>query len=104
MRSINCSSFGRSMKIFAFCFFSMTIAVLRSAHAQEVVRIAVGVDRCLPLGGLLRRRDFSRNTALNSKITQFSGGPDLADATMAGETDIASSAPPPGCRGSSAAL
>src|SRR5207247_2051503 len=62
-----------------------------AAHAQDVVRIGVGVDPSFTSWWVAADKDFFAKHNLKAEITQFSGGPDLADATMAGEQDFGSS-------------
>jgi NitT/TauT family transport system substrate-binding protein len=62
-----------------------------TAQAQDVVRIAVGVDPSYTSWWVAADRGFFSKHNLKAEITQFSGGPDLADATMAGEQDFGSS-------------
>jgi ABC-type nitrate/sulfonate/bicarbonate transport system substrate-binding protein len=61
------------------------------ATAQDVVRIGVGVDPSFTTWWVAKDRDFFKRYNINAEITQFSGGPELADSTMAGEMDFGSS-------------
>jgi NitT/TauT family transport system substrate-binding protein len=60
-------------------------------RAQETVRIAVGVDPVFTPWWIAEEKGFYKKYGVKAEITQFSGGPALADATMAGEADIGSS-------------
>jgi NitT/TauT family transport system substrate-binding protein len=62
-----------------------------SARGQDVVRVAVGVDPVYTPWWIAEERGFYKKYGIKADITQFSGGPALADATMAGEADISSS-------------
>jgi NitT/TauT family transport system substrate-binding protein len=70
-----------------FLFLSSAVPV----RAQEVVRIAVGVDPVFTAWWIAQEKGFYKKHGINVEITQFSGGPALADATMAGDADIGSS-------------
>jgi NitT/TauT family transport system substrate-binding protein len=60
-------------------------------RAQETVRIGVGVDPVFTPWWIAEEKGFYRKHGIKAEITQFSGGPALSDATMAGEMDIGSS-------------
>jgi len=63
-----------------------------AALAQDpVVRVGVGVDPSYTSWWVAADRGFFAKRNLKVELTQFSGGPDLADATMAGEQDFGSS-------------
>src|ERR1700674_1294596 len=62
-----------------------------SARGQDVVRVAVGVDPVYTPWWIAEERGFYKKHGIKADITQFLGGPALADATMAGEADISSS-------------
>ena len=62
-----------------------------SAVAQDTVRVGVGVDPSFTSWWVAADKGFFAKRNLKVEITQFSGGPDLADATMAGEQDFGSS-------------
>jgi NitT/TauT family transport system substrate-binding protein len=62
-----------------------------STPAQNAVRVGVGVDPSFTSWWVAADRGFFAKRDLKVEITQFSGGPDLADATMAGEQDFGSS-------------
>lgn len=62
-----------------------------STVAQDAVRVGVGVDPSFTSWWVAADRGFFMKRNLKVEITQFSGGPDLADATMAGEQDFGSS-------------
>src|SRR5262249_38509281 len=61
------------------------------ASAEDTVRIGVGVDPSFTTWWVAKDRGFFAKRNINAEITRFSGGPDLADATMAGEMDFGSS-------------
>jgi NitT/TauT family transport system substrate-binding protein len=63
----------------------------RTACAQDTVKIAVGVDPVFTAWWIAEEKGFYKKHGINAEITQFSGGPALGDATMAGEADIGSS-------------
>jgi NitT/TauT family transport system substrate-binding protein len=73
----------------------LTIGILmcfgRPAFALDTVRIGVGVDPSFTSWWVAKDKGFFEKHNINAEITQFSGGPDLADATMAGEMDFGSS-------------
>ena len=62
-----------------------------AAQAQDLVRVAVGVDPVYTPWWIAQEKGFFKKYNITPELTQFSGGPALADATMAGETDIAGS-------------
>jgi NitT/TauT family transport system substrate-binding protein len=53
--------------------------------------VAVGVDPVFTPWWIAQDKGFFEKHNIKSVLTQFSGGPDIADATMDGEMDIASS-------------
>jgi NitT/TauT family transport system substrate-binding protein len=61
------------------------------AQAQDAVRIAVGVDPVFTPWWIAQEKGMYAKYRIKADITQFSGGPALADATMGGEADIGSS-------------
>ena len=61
------------------------------AHAADTVRIGVGIDPSFTTWWVAKDRGFFQKHNINAEITQFSGTPDMADATMAGEMDSGSS-------------
>lgn len=78
------------------CVGLLAIALLCSttvhnARAQEVVRIAVGVDPVFTPWWIADEKGYFSKYGVKAEITQFSGGPAAADATMDGEADIGSS-------------
>jgi NitT/TauT family transport system substrate-binding protein len=83
------SFFKRSITAAAFGLLVTTGA--HEAPAQEIVRIAVGVDPVFTAWWIAEEKGFYKAHGIKADITQFSGGPALADATMAGEADIGSS-------------
>jgi NitT/TauT family transport system substrate-binding protein len=66
-------------------------ASVTTATAQDKVRIGVGVDPSFTTWWVAKDRGFFTKHNIDAEITQFTGGPDLADATMAGEMDFGSS-------------
>lgn len=62
-----------------------------SAHAEDTVRIAVGVDPVYTPWWIAQEKGFFAKYGVKAEITQLAGGPDVGDATMAGEADIGSS-------------
>jgi NitT/TauT family transport system substrate-binding protein len=73
----------------AFGFLLLTGAP--QARGEDVVKIAVGVDPVYTPWWVAQEKGFYKKHGLKADITQFSGGPALTDATMAGDTDISSS-------------
>jgi ABC-type nitrate/sulfonate/bicarbonate transport system substrate-binding protein len=74
--------------------FAVGLLLSIPAHqvrAQEMVRIGVGVDPVFTAWWIAEEKGFYKKHGIKADITQFSGGPALADATMAGEVDIGSS-------------
>jgi NitT/TauT family transport system substrate-binding protein len=74
--------------------FAVGLLVATSAdevNAQDAVRIGVGVDPVFTPWWVASEKGFYTKHRIKADITQFSGGPDMADATMAGEMDIGSS-------------
>src|ERR1700738_688660 len=61
------------------------------ARGEDVVRVAVGVDPVYTPWWVAQDKGFYKKHGVKAEITQFSGGPALADATIAGEADISSS-------------
>jgi NitT/TauT family transport system substrate-binding protein len=61
------------------------------ARGEDVVKIAVGVDPVYTPWWVAQEKGFYKKHGIKADITQFSGGPALTDATMAGDTDISSS-------------
>jgi NitT/TauT family transport system substrate-binding protein len=62
-----------------------------AAWAQDAVRIAVGVDPVFTPWWIAERKGFFKKYGIQAEITRFSGGPDLADAVLAGNADFGSS-------------
>ncbi len=62
-----------------------------TAQAQDRVRVAVGVDPIYTPWWIAQEKGYFKKYNITPEITQFSGGPALGDATMAGEMDIGSS-------------
>jgi NitT/TauT family transport system substrate-binding protein len=75
----------------AFALGLLVLASAEEGRTQETVRIAVGVDPVFTPWWIAEEKGFYEKHGIKADITQFSGGPALADATMAGETDIGSS-------------
>jgi ABC-type nitrate/sulfonate/bicarbonate transport system substrate-binding protein len=63
----------------------------RDARAQDVVRIAVGVDPVYTPWWIAQDKGLFAKYGVKAELTQLSGGPDVGDAVMAGEADIGSS-------------
>jgi NitT/TauT family transport system substrate-binding protein len=61
------------------------------ALAQDLVRIGTGVDPVYVQWWVAHDKGFFKKHGLNSEIKQFTGGPEMADAVMAGELDFGSS-------------
>lgn len=59
--------------------------------AQDTVRIATGVDPVYAQWWVAEEKGFFKKYNLKADIKQFTGGPELSDAVMAGEMDFASS-------------
>lgn len=59
--------------------------------AQDLVRIGTGVDPVYVQWWVAHDKGFFKKYNLNSEIKQFTGGPEMADAVMAGELDFGSS-------------
>ena len=77
-----------------FAVLSIVLLSLSSTaplRAEETVRVAVGVDPVFTAWWIAQEKGFYKKHGINADITQFSGGPALADATMAGDADIGSS-------------
>lgn len=60
-------------------------------RAEDTVRIAVGVDPVYTPWWIAQAQGFYAKYGIKADITQLAGGPDVGDATMAGEADIGSS-------------
>ena len=70
----------------------VSLAMMPSpAAAQDVVRIATGVDPVYVQWWVAHEKGFFKKYNLNVENRQFTGGPDAADAVMAGEGDFTSS-------------
>jgi NitT/TauT family transport system substrate-binding protein len=61
------------------------------AQAVDTVRIGVGIDPSFTTWWIAKDRGFFKKYNIDADITQFSGTPDMADATMAGEVAFGSS-------------
>src|SRR6516225_417685 len=74
---------------------AIAISLLVFSHsptrAADNVRIGVGIDPSFTTWWIAKDRGFFNKHNINADITQFSGTPDMADATMAGEVDFGSS-------------
>jgi NitT/TauT family transport system substrate-binding protein len=90
MSKSNAGLFNVSSLIFAIGI-SFLVCSGAPAMAQDTVRIGVGVDPSYTTWWVAKDRGFFAKYNINAEITQFPGGPDLADATMAGELDFGSS-------------
>jgi NitT/TauT family transport system substrate-binding protein len=89
MHTAFCAALPRWMRALAFGF--LLVACPSGARAEDVVRVAVGVDPVYTPWWIAQEKGFYKKHGIAAEITQFSGGPALADATMAGDTDISSS-------------
>jgi NitT/TauT family transport system substrate-binding protein len=67
------------------------LASITAANAQDKVRIGVGVDPSFTTWWVAQDKGFFAKYGIAAEISQFPGGPDLADGVMAGELDIGSS-------------
>lgn len=72
----------------------MLAAAVAPSHALDKVRIGAGVDPSYTTWWVAKDRGIFAKYNIDAEITQFTGGPDLADATMAGEMDFGSSGTP----------
>ena len=81
----------RFLAKFAVLTISLVVWWGGPARAEDTVRIGVGVDPSFTTWWVAKDRDFFKRYNINAEITQFSGGPELADSTMAGEMDFGSS-------------
>ena len=78
--------------LFAAIFLGLILSFSAdSLRAQETVRIGVGVDPVFTAWWIAEEKGFYQKHGIKAEITQFSGGPALGDATMAGEMDMGSS-------------
>jgi NitT/TauT family transport system substrate-binding protein len=76
----------------AFVTFSLIVLIAASqSYAQDTVRVGVGVDPVFTPWWIAAEKGFYAKHGIKAEITQFSGGPDMGDAVMAGEMDIGSS-------------
>jgi NitT/TauT family transport system substrate-binding protein len=69
----------------------LSFAATGIAQGQQLVRIGVGVDPVYTPWWIAQEKGMYAKYGIKADITQFSGGPALADATMSGEMDIGSS-------------
>ncbi len=79
------------IRLFCAAVLGLFVLPLAGAHAADTVRIGVGVDPSFTTWWVAKDRGFFEKYGINAEITQFQSGPDLADATMAGEMDFGSS-------------
>lgn len=75
----------------ASAFALLVILGAHGARAEDTVRIAVGVDPVYTPWWIAQQKGFFTKYGVKADITQFAGGPDACDATMAGEADISAS-------------
>lgn len=61
------------------------------AQGPDLVRVATGVDPVYAPWWVAEEKGFFKKHNLKADIKQFTGGPELSDAVMAGEVDFASS-------------
>ncbi len=81
----------RARWIIASAFALLVTLGAYSARAEDTVRMAVGVDPVYTPWWIAQEKGFFTKYGVKAEITQFSGGPDACDATMAGEADISAS-------------
>jgi len=70
---------------------ALLLSLPQPAAAQDAVRIGTGVDPVYAQWWVAHDKGFFKKYNLNSEIKQFTGGPEMADAVMAGELDFGSS-------------
>ena len=90
MQSRSCASVTNWIVALTLCLL-FSISASPQLRAEETVRIGVGVDPVFTAWWIAEEKGFYKKYGIKAEITQFSGGPALADATMAGEVDIGSS-------------
>jgi len=61
------------------------------AQAPDAIRVATGVDPVYAPWWVAEEKGFFKKYNLKADIKQFTGGPELSDAVMAGDVDFASS-------------
>jgi len=81
----------RGSSIFGAIAIGLLVFSHSPAQAVDNVRIGVGIDPSFTTWWIAKDRGFFKKHDINADITQFSGTPDMADATMAGEMDFGSS-------------
>jgi NitT/TauT family transport system substrate-binding protein len=87
-----CNSIARHIAVaFAVGLLSACLPVQSHAQQTQLVRIAVGVDPVFTPWWIAEEKGYFSKHGIKAEITQFSGGPAVADATMDGEMDIGSS-------------
>jgi ABC-type nitrate/sulfonate/bicarbonate transport system substrate-binding protein len=62
-----------------------------AALGQDLVRIGTGVDPVYVQWWVAQEKGFFKKYNIQADIKQFTGGPEMSDAVMAGEVDFASS-------------
>jgi NitT/TauT family transport system substrate-binding protein len=78
-------------KISACLLLLGSLVCINPSFAQDTVRVGVGVDPVYTAWWIAKDKGFFAKHNINAEVRQFSGGPDLADATMAGEVDFGAS-------------
>jgi NitT/TauT family transport system substrate-binding protein len=91
---MNRSKTGFCFALSLFVAFELLLAAIVPSRAQDKVRVGVGVDPSYTTWWVAKDRGIFAKYNIDAEITQFTGGPDLADATMAGEMDFGSSGTP----------
>ena len=74
-----------------FCVAVSVSTFSRGAIAQDKIRVAVGVDPSYTTWWVAQDKGFFAKYNIKAELTQLSGGPDIADAVMAGELDFGAS-------------
>src|SRR5262249_61585574 len=98
MQSRSCASVTNWIVALTLCLL-FSIFASPQLRAEETVRIGVGVDPVFTAWWIAEEKGFYKKYGIKAEITQFSGGPALADATMAGGVGIWSSRAPAQGRG-----
>src|SRR5262249_62050174 len=86
MQSRSCASVTNWIVALTLCLL-FSISASPQLRAEETVRIGVGVDPVFTAWWIAEEKGFYKKYGIKAEITQFSGGPALADATMAGRRD-----------------
>jgi ABC-type nitrate/sulfonate/bicarbonate transport system substrate-binding protein len=83
--------FARTHWIGALALGLLLAVMAKEVRAEDTVRIAVGVDPVYTPWWIAEEKGFYNKYGIKAELTQLAGGPDVGDATMAGEADIGSS-------------